>query len=78
MNKPEQIRWSMLIHWSDENDAFLVTLPEWEGRINNPATHGDSYEEAVRHGKEVLELLVELAIEQGKPLPPIPQEIAAT
>lgn len=59
----------MLIQWSDEDDAFLVTLPEWDGRVINPVTHGASYEEAVRQGQEVLELLVELSLEQGQPLP---------
>jgi predicted RNase H-like HicB family nuclease len=73
----EQIRSSTVIHWSDENDAFLVTLPEWEGRIINPVTHGGSYEEAVRHGTEVLVSLVELVMEQGKTLPPVRQEIVA-
>lgn len=63
------LRWSMLIQWSDEDDAFLVTLPEWDGRVINPVTHGASYEEAVRQGQEVLELLVELSLEQGQPLP---------
>ena len=59
----------MLIQWSEKDDAFLVTLPEWDGRVINPVTHGDSYEEAVRNGREVLELLVELSLDQGRPLP---------
>lgn len=62
-------RYYLLIRWSDEDEAFLVTLPEWEGRVINPVTHGDSCEEAVRNGQEVLELLVELSIDQGRPLP---------
>jgi antitoxin HicB len=66
MNPP--LRWSMLIQWSDEDDAFLVTLPEWEGRVINPVTHGGTYEDAVRNGREVLEMLAELSIEQGRPL----------
>ena len=65
------LRWSMLIQWSDEDAAFLVTLPEWDDRVVNPVTHGDTYEEAVKNGHEVLEMLVELTEEQGKALPPI-------
>ena len=65
------LRWSMLIQWSDEDAAFLVTLPEWDDRVVNPVTHGDTYEEAVKNGHEVLEMLVELSEEQGKTLPPI-------
>jgi antitoxin HicB len=64
-----QLRWSMLIQWSVEDDAFLVTRPEWDGRAINPVTHGDSYEEAVKHGREVLEMLVEISLEQGQPWP---------
>jgi predicted RNase H-like HicB family nuclease len=59
----------MLIQWSDEDDAFLVTLPEWKDRVLNPVTHGATYEEAVQRGQEVLELLVELSLDQGEPLP---------
>jgi predicted RNase H-like HicB family nuclease len=64
-----EIRWSMLIQWSDLDQAYLVTLPEWEGRTFNPVTHGDTYEEAARNGNEVLELLKESAEEHNRPLP---------
>ena len=62
-------RYSMVIEWSEEDQAFLVTLPEWSGRVNTPTTHGDTYEEAVRNGNEVLELLIESTLEDGDPLP---------
>ena len=63
------LRYSMHIQWSDEDNAFLVTLPEWEGRAYNPATHGDTYEEAVRNGQIALEHLMSIAEENGEPLP---------
>src|SRR3712207_7616955 len=47
------------IRWSDEDQAYLVTFPEWAGRVNAPTTHGDTYEEAARNGEEVLALLVD-------------------
>jgi len=59
----------MLIQWSDDDQAFLVTLPEWQDRVFGPVTHGDTYEAAVRNGHEVLELLIESAIEHGESLP---------
>ena len=71
------IRYSMLIQWAEEDAAFLVTLPEWEGRVVNPVTHGDTYEVAVRNGREVLETPVELSEEQGGPHPPIQTVSAA-
>lgn len=68
MGKP-LLRYSMLIEWSEEDQAYLVTLPEWADRVMMPATHGDTYSEAVKNGQEVLELLVESAAQDGEPLP---------
>lgn len=45
------LRYSMLIQWSNEDHAYLVTLPEWEGRVLGPVTHGNTYEEALEHGR---------------------------
>ncbi len=33
----------MLIEWSEEDQAYLVTLPEWADRVMMPATHGSTY-----------------------------------
>ncbi len=63
------MRYSMLIQWSDEDHKYLVTFPEWQGHINNPVTHGATYEEAVRAGHEVLAALIDLWNEKGWPLP---------
>ena len=35
---------SMLIQWSEEDAALLVTLPEWDGGVFNPVTHESTYE----------------------------------
>jgi len=32
--------YSMVITWSVRDQAFLVSFPEWEGKVNTPATHG--------------------------------------
>jgi predicted RNase H-like HicB family nuclease len=69
MNLNAPLRYSMLIQWSEEDAAFLVTLPEWEGRVLNPVTHGDTYEEAVANGRLVLQDLVMISQERGQPLP---------
>ena len=58
--------YSMLIQWSDEDQAYIVTLPEWGGC----KTHGSTYEKAARAGSEVLDLLVEDYQALGHPLPP--------
>ncbi len=61
--------YSMLIEWSDEDNAFLVTLPEWEGRVFGPVSHGRTYEEAVRRGQEALAALTASTQKHGESLP---------
>lgn len=61
--------YSMLIEWSDEDQAFLVSFPEWTTYIAQPVTHGDTYEEAARKGRDVLDNLIATAQNEGKPLP---------
>lgn len=58
--------YSMVIRWSDEDQAFIVTLPEFGPFAN---THGETYEETARMGQEVLELLIEAYQAEGRPLP---------
>lgn len=61
-------RYSMLIRWSEEDEAYLVALPEWEGYLGNwdSVTHGETYELAARNGGEVLDMLVDLARAEGR------------
>jgi predicted RNase H-like HicB family nuclease len=59
----------MVIQWSDEDQAFLVSLPEWEGRVFNPVTHGENYEEAVRHSLDAMTALTASALKHGETLP---------
>jgi antitoxin HicB len=59
-------RYTIVIKWSNEDDCFVVSLPEW-GEFSH--THGNSYEEALKNAREVLELVIESCLEDGKPLP---------
>ena len=61
--------YSMIIEWSDADQSFLVTLPEWAEEVVQPVTHGDTYDEAVKNGREVLEMLIEDAQDNGRTLP---------
>jgi predicted RNase H-like HicB family nuclease len=65
----QHLHYSMYIEWSEEDQAFLVTLPEWADRVFMPATHGSTYSEAVQHGQEVLQMLVNSAKKNREPLP---------
>jgi antitoxin HicB len=55
----------MLIRWSDEDQAYIVTLPEFD----NAKTHGETYEKAARMGRELIESCILWNNQDGKPLP---------
>ena len=55
--------YSMLIQWSDEDEAYMMTLPEFPTRH----THGATYEAAARNGEEVLRLVIEDYQKRGAP-----------
>jgi predicted RNase H-like HicB family nuclease len=61
-------RYSMVIRWSDEDEIYVVSLPELYGE-DRGATHGSTYEEAAKNGREVIALLLEAARDRGEPLP---------
>ncbi len=65
----EHLDYSMVIEWSSLDDAYLVTLPEWAESVAQPVTHGETYEEAARNGREVLEMLLESAHKEGETIP---------
>ena len=55
-------RYSVIIQWSEEDQVYVVTLPEFGCH-----THGETYEEAAKAASEVLEMLIEG--EKGDELP---------
>lgn len=58
--------YTIIIQWSDENECYVVSFPEW-GEFCH--THGDTYEEALTNAQEVLEMLIESSFEEGETLP---------
>jgi antitoxin HicB len=62
-----QLPYTIVILWSDEDQCYLVHLPEFPTQKFH--THGDTYEEALKNAQEVLELLIEEYQEDGKTLP---------
>lgn len=71
-----QPHYSLVIEWSDEDQAYVVSFPEWEAHGLIGHTHGDTVTEAVRKGEEVLEMLIRSAEAEGEPLP-IPRTFTA-
>ncbi|HZS76573.1 MAG TPA: type II toxin-antitoxin system HicB family antitoxin [Ktedonobacteraceae bacterium] len=61
----QDYHYSMVIQWSVEDNAYIVTVPELPGC----KTHGKTYEEAVKNGQEAIELWLEASREWGHPIP---------
>ncbi|MEB3885830.1 type II toxin-antitoxin system HicB family antitoxin [Lyngbya sp. CCY1209] len=60
------MKYSILIQWSEEDSAYIASLPEWGEYAK---THGETYEEALKNAREVLEDLVYAYNQENKPLP---------
>lgn len=58
--------YSISIKWSDEDQAYLVILPEFGPQ---PQTHGNTYEDALTNAQEVIDLLIETYQAEGWKLP---------
>ena len=56
--------YAIVIEWSDPDDAYVVTLPEWDVH-----THGDTYQEALQRAQELLAGLIADRHESNEPLP---------
>lgn len=48
-------QYSMIIQWSDIDQLFLVTIPEFSDRVIMPCTHGKTRQKAIVNGEEVIE-----------------------
>ncbi|WP_242046049.1 MULTISPECIES: hypothetical protein [Calothrix] len=53
-------RYSMIIQWSDEDQLFLVTIPEFTDLVVMPCTHGTP--------KNKLSQIVEADVGEGSPI----------
>jgi antitoxin HicB len=62
-----KLKYQMVIQWSEEDDCFLVRLPDFPGQ--QWRTHGDTYQDALNNGIEALESLVAAYQATGEPLP---------
>jgi len=56
---------SIVIQWRLPYQAYIVTVPELTGC----KTHGDTYEEAIKNGQEVIELCIDALKASGKAIP---------
>jgi predicted RNase H-like HicB family nuclease len=59
------IRYELIIYWSDEDNAFIVEVPELTGCMADGAT----YQEALANVEVVISEWIETARELGRPIP---------
>jgi antitoxin HicB len=63
------MKYRILIQWSDEDNCYVVILPDWEDVVLQPVTDGATYEEAARKGEDMLAFLIQTFQQEGTPLP---------
>lgn len=59
------IRYELIIYWSEEDQSFVVEVPDLPGCMAD----GETYEQAVAHAKIVIEEWIETARQLGRPIP---------
>ena len=60
-----KFKYMVNIRWSEKDEAYVAEVPELVGC----ATHGKTYEEAVRNAQDAIETWMEGAKESGYPIP---------
>ena len=59
------IRYELILYWSEEDQAFIVEVPELPGCMSDGAT----YQEALANTEVVIQEWLDTAREQGHPIP---------
>jgi len=58
-------KYEMIIYWSDDDQSFLVEVPELSGCMAD----GDSYQDAVSNAEIIIQEWIETAIALGRDVP---------
>ncbi len=59
----------MIVQWSDEEQLFLVTIPEFAELVVMPCTHGKTRSEAIKNGEEVIKMHLEAWQTEAESIP---------
>ena len=62
---PTELRYEVIIYWSEPDQAFIAEVPELPGC----AADGASYQEALSAVEVVIHEWIETATELGRPIP---------
>lgn len=58
-------KYSMIISWSEEDQAYIVSVPELPGCMADGKTH----EEAIKNAEIIIREWIETALEDGEEIP---------
>jgi predicted RNase H-like HicB family nuclease len=60
-----ELRYEVIIYWSDEDQAFIAEIPELPGC----AADGATYQEAMANAEVVIREWIDTALELGRTVP---------
>jgi len=55
----QELHYSMTIEWSDKDEVYVVSFPQWKNSVGVPITTGKTFDEAIQNGRDLFELLSE-------------------
>ena len=58
-------KYEMIVYWSEEDERFIVEVPELPGCMAD----GRTYEEAIKNAQNIIEEWIETAKELGRDIP---------
>lgn len=61
----KDIKYEMVVYWSEDDDAYVVEVPELPGCM----AAGRTYEEAIKNTITVIKEWIETAMELGREIP---------
>jgi len=62
-------KYSISLQWTEEDQLFLVTIPEFSDRVIMPCSHGKTRKEAIHNAEEVIEMYLEAWQLEGETIP---------
>lgn len=65
MARQDKLLEQVIIHWSEEDNAFVAEVPELPGCMAD----GETYQEALANVEEIIQEWIETALELRRPIP---------
>ncbi|MEW5986213.1 MAG: type II toxin-antitoxin system HicB family antitoxin [Chloroflexota bacterium] len=65
MARQDKLLEQVIIHWSEEDKAFVAEVPELPGCMAD----GDTYQAALANVEEIIQEWIETALELGRSIP---------